>query len=124
MGQKYTKTFRKVLTYFTVPIIKSTLPLVPYSINSKITHKNTYITKFHMVVGCVYLLLAPEWIHILHDSRKRFCKGKNYKKKKVLRLSPGEGSYCSLETKNDRKKAPRAKLLVSNRRLQTQKSQP
>jgi hypothetical protein len=47
----------------------------------------------------------------------------NTPKKTVLSLSLGEGGCSSSETKHDRRKAPRAKLGVSDRRLQKQRSQ-
>jgi hypothetical protein len=76
---------------------------------------------------CVRSLIAQEWINrfapnlacLLHENRKRFQKGKI-----VLSSSLGEGGCCSSETKHDRRKAPRAKLLVSDSRLQKQRSQP
>jgi hypothetical protein len=37
--------------------------------------------------------------------------------KSVLSSSPGEGGFCSSETKHDRRTAPRPKLFVSVRRL-------
>jgi hypothetical protein len=42
----------------------------------------------------------------------------------VLGSSPGEGGFCSLETKQDRRRKQRQKLLVLMRRLQEQGHTP
>jgi hypothetical protein len=44
-------------------------------------------------------------------------------RKVVLILSAGEGGFCSLETKHNRRMAPRPKLFVS-KRFKKQRPQP
>jgi hypothetical protein len=44
--------------------------------------------------------------------------------KTVLGLNSGEDCFCSSETKQDRRTAPRPKLLASERRLHKQRPEP
>jgi hypothetical protein len=54
--------------------------------------------------------------------------GRDFRKvktlKSVLVWKPGEGGFCILETKHDRRTSPRPKLFVLTRRLQKQRPQP
>jgi hypothetical protein len=45
-------------------------------------------------------------------------------RKRFLGSKPGEGGFCILETKHDRRTSPRPKLFVSTWRLQEQQPQP
>jgi hypothetical protein len=65
---------------------------------------------------------APNLASLCPETR-RFWEFQN-SEKSVLGLSPGEGGFCSTETKHDRRTAPRPKLFVSTKRLQEQRSQP
>jgi hypothetical protein len=59
--------------------------------------------------------------YVLHQQGYYRKKGQ---KQNVLGSSPGEGSFCSSETKHDRRTAPRPKMFLSVVRLQEQKPQP
>jgi hypothetical protein len=55
------------------------------------------------------------------ETRKRFQKGQN--SESVLSSSPGEDSFCSSVTKQNRRMEPRIKLFVSVGRFQKQRLQ-
>jgi hypothetical protein len=96
-----------------------------------------YIAKFE-IVGMymfVYLyacsLIDREGINrfvrnlacLFRETRKRTYEGQS-SGQSDLNSTPGEGVSCSLETKPDRRTAPRPKLFVSKRRLRIKGSQP
>jgi hypothetical protein len=60
---------------------------------------------------------APHLTRLPHKSKERLQKGRN-SRNIIMSSGPGEGGCCSLVTKHDRRKASRAKLLISDRRLE------
>jgi hypothetical protein len=77
----------------------------------------------------VHLQLENVYTHLQHTWHAYSTKaGRDFRNVKTLKKLPSssssEGGCCSLENKHDKRMAPRAELLVSDRRLQKEMSCP
>jgi hypothetical protein len=69
-------------------------------------------------------LIYTKFCMLTSQQQEEILERQELQKKCILSLSPGEVGCCSLETACERRKVPRAKLLVSDSRSQKQRLQP